>query len=96
MLKITVGLDGDQRLVARTRRGLGQSIQRPMDRRTNIQFLCMLLDAFDRACDPSARFRLRQAIYIHGIVDAVLEGQVARLPESRKPALPVIRANPQG
>ena len=54
-----------------------------MDRRTNIQFLCALLDAFDRACDPSARFRLRQAIYIHGIVDAVLEGQVARLPESR-------------
>ena len=46
----------------------------------------MLLDAFgqDRDLDYGARIRLRQAIYIHGIVDAVLNDQVSRLPESSR------------
>ena len=58
----------------------------PMNRNINRQILCMLLDAFgqDRDLDCGARIRLRQAIYIHGIVDAVLNDQVSRLPESSR------------
>ena len=58
----------------------------PMNRNINRQILCMLLDAFgqDRDLDYGARIRLRQAIYIHGIVDVVLNDQVSRLPESSR------------
>ena len=52
-----------------------------MDRNANRQILGMLLDTFGAAHDPLACLRLRQAIYIHGIVDAVLSEQVDRLPE---------------
>ncbi len=38
----------------------------------------------NRDLDDGARIRLRQAIYIHGIVDAVLNDQVSRLPESSR------------
>ena len=57
-----------------------------MNRNVNRQIFCMLLDAFgqDRDFDDGARIRLRQAIYIHGIVDAVLNDQVSRLPESSR------------
>lgn len=57
-----------------------------MNRNINRQILCMLLDAFgqNRDLDDGARIRLRQAIYIHGIVDAVLNDQVSRLPESSR------------
>ena len=58
----------------------------PMNHNINRQILCMLLDAFgqDRDLDYGARIRLRQVIYIHGIVDAVLNDQVSRLPESSR------------
>ena len=52
-----------------------------MDRNANRQILGMLLKMFGADHDPLACLRLRQAIYIHGIVDAVLSEQVARLPE---------------
>ena len=52
-----------------------------MDRNANRQMLGMLLKMFGADHDPLACLRLRQAIYIHGIVDAVLSEQVARLPE---------------
>ena len=45
-----------------------------MNRNINRQILCMPLDAFgqDRNLDYSAGILLRHAIYIDGIVDAVL------------------------
>ena len=52
-----------------------------MERSTNREILHMLLDAFGEVRDPAACIRLRQAIYVHGIVDAVLSERVARLPE---------------
>ena len=57
-----------------------------MNRNINHQILCMLLDAFgqDRDLDCGAGILLRHAIYIHGIVDAVLNDQVDRLPESSR------------
>ena len=59
-----------------------------MDRNANRRILGMLLDTFGATHDPLACLRLRQAIYIHGIVDAVLSEQVARLPEVRQSLLP--------
>ena len=59
-----------------------------MDRHANRQILGMLLDTFGATHDPFACIRLRQAIYIHGIIDAVLSEQVSRLPEVGQSMLP--------
>lgn len=59
-----------------------------MDRKVNRQILGMLLDMVDATHDPFACLRLRQAIYVHGIVDAVLSEQVSRLPEVGQTMLP--------
>ena len=53
-----------------------------MDRNTNISCLCSLLDAFEQTSDDASRFKIRQAMYIHGIVDAVLSERVELLPEA--------------
>ena len=53
-----------------------------MDRNTNINCFCSLLDAFKQTSDEVARLRIRQAIYVHGIVDAVLTERVNLLPEA--------------
>ena len=59
-----------------------------MGRNANRQILCMLLDMFGATHDPVACLRLRRAIYIHGIIDAVLSEQVTRLPEVGQSMLP--------
>lgn len=58
-----------------------------MERKTNISCLLRLIDAFEQTNDEAARLRIRQAMYIHGIVDAVLSERVYLLPESAKPQL---------
>lgn len=68
--------------------GVSQPHPLPMDNNANRQILGMLLDTFGAAQDPLACLRLRHAIYIHGIVDAVLNEQVARLPEVSPSLLP--------
>ena len=57
-----------------------------MNRNINRQTLYMFLDAFgqDRDLDCGAEILLWHAVYIHGIVDAVLNDQVDRLPESSR------------
>ena len=53
-----------------------------MDRNTNINCLYSLLDIYKESSNDKARLRIRQAMYIHGIVDAVLGERVDLLPES--------------
>ena len=53
-----------------------------MDRNTNINCLFSLFDAFKQTSDDAARLRIRQAMYLHGIVDAVLTERVDLLPEA--------------
>ena len=53
-----------------------------MDRVTNLDCLSQLLDAFEQTSDEPSRFRLRQAIYIHSIVELVLRERVDQLPEA--------------
>jgi len=53
-----------------------------MDRITNINCLCNLLDIYEQSSDDKACLRIRQAMYIHGIVDAVLSERVDLLPET--------------
>jgi len=53
-----------------------------MDHNTNINCLCILLDIYKQSSNAKARLRIRQAMYIHGIVDAVLSERVDLLPES--------------
>ena len=52
-----------------------------MDRVTNLYSLSRLLDAFKQTNDEPSRLRMRQAIYIHSIVELVLRESVDRLPE---------------
>lgn len=53
-----------------------------MDRNTNINYLRRLLNIFKQSSNDKARLRIRQAMYIHGIVDAVLSERVDLLPET--------------
>ena len=53
-----------------------------MNRKTNINCLSSLLVAFKQTSDDAARLRIRQAMYVHGIVDAVLTERVDLLPEA--------------
>jgi len=53
-----------------------------MDRVTNLDCLSCLLDAFEQTSDEASRIRMRQAIYIHSIVELVLRERVDRLPEA--------------
>ena len=53
-----------------------------MDRNTNINCLFSLLNAYKQTRDDAARLRIRQAMYIHGIIDAVLTERVDLLPEA--------------
>ena len=53
-----------------------------MDRKTNFSCLCSLLETLGETSDQEARLRIRQAMYIHGIVDAVLSERVDLLPEA--------------
>ena len=52
-----------------------------MNRNTNFHCLWRLLDAYEQTSDEKARLRIRQAMYIHGIVDAVLSDRIDLLPE---------------
>ena len=53
-----------------------------MDRVTNLDCLSHLLDAFAQTEDEVSRLRMRQAIYIHSIVEMVLRERVDLLPEA--------------
>ena len=53
-----------------------------MDHNTNINCLCILFDIYKQSRNAKARLRIRQAMYIHGIVDAVLSERVDLLPEA--------------
>ena len=53
-----------------------------MDRVTNLDSLSRLLKAFEQTSDESSRIRMRQAIYIHSIIELVLRERVDRLPEA--------------
>ena len=53
-----------------------------MDRVTNLDSLSRLLKAFEQTRDESSRIRMRQAIYIHSIIELVLRERVDRLPEA--------------
>lgn len=53
-----------------------------MDRNTNINCLYSLLNIYEQSSDDKTRLRIRQAMYIHGIVDAVLSERVDLLPEA--------------
>jgi len=55
-----------------------------MDRNTNINCLSRLFDTFEQTSDQAATIRLRQAMYVHGIVEAVLSERVDLLPEACK------------
>ncbi len=53
-----------------------------MDRVTNLNCLSHLLDAFEQTEDEGSRLRMRQAIYVHSIVEIVLRERVDLLPEA--------------
>ena len=53
-----------------------------MDRHTNINCICSLVGLFDKAIDEESRLRIRQVLYIHGIVEAVLTERIHLLPEA--------------
>ena len=53
-----------------------------MDRVTNLNCLSHLLDAFEQTEDEGSRLRMRQAIYVHSIVEIVLRECVDLLPEA--------------
>ena len=53
-----------------------------MDRNTNINCLCILLDIYKESSNDKARLRIRQALYIHSVVDAILSERVDLLPEA--------------
>ena len=82
MTRITGRIDPHQQLNAADQRGCSHQRNTTMDRKTNINCLTSLLDAFERTNDDAARLRIRQAMYIHGIVDAVLTERVGLLPEA--------------
>ena len=53
-----------------------------MDRVTNLDCLSHLLDAFEQTNDEMSRLRMRQAIYVHSIVELVLRERIDQLPEA--------------
>ena len=53
-----------------------------MDRITNLDCLSHLLDAFEQTNDEMSRLRMRQAIYVHSIVELVLRERIDQLPEA--------------
>ena len=53
-----------------------------MDRVTNLDCLSHLLDAFEQAIDEMSRLRMRQAIYLHSILELLLRDRVDLLPEA--------------
>ena len=53
-----------------------------MDRITNLDYLSHLLDAFEQTNDEMSRLRMRQAIYVHSIVELVLRERIDQLPEA--------------
>ena len=53
-----------------------------MDRITNLDCLSQLLDAFEQTNDEMSRLRMRQAIYVHSIVELVLRERIDQLPEA--------------
>ena len=53
-----------------------------MDRVTNLDCLSHLLDAFEQVNDEMSRLRMRQAIYLHSIVELLLRERVDLLPEA--------------
>jgi len=55
-----------------------------MNRSTNIECLCRLFNSFEQSSDEASRLRMRQAMYIHGIVEAVLSERIDLLPETCK------------
>ena len=79
---ITAGVDCHQRLVTTPRRWCCQRGKTTMNRNTNVNCLCSLLDAYEQTSDETARLRIRQVMYVHGIVDAVLSERIYLLPEA--------------
>ena len=53
-----------------------------MDRVTNLDCLSHLLNAFELTNDEVSRLRMRQAIYVHSIVELLLRERVDLLPEA--------------
>ena len=53
-----------------------------MDRVTNLDCLSNLLNAFEQTNDEVSRLRMRQAIYVHSIVELLLRERVDLLPEA--------------
>ena len=53
-----------------------------MDRVTNLDCLSHLLNAFEQTNDEVSRLRMRQAIYVHSIVELLLRERVDLLPEA--------------
>ena len=53
-----------------------------MDRVTNLDCLSHLLNAFEQTNDEVSRLRMRQAMYIHSIVELLLRERVDLLPEA--------------
>ena len=53
-----------------------------MERNRNINCLYSLLDVLRHTSNDEARIRIRQAMYVHAIVDAVLTERVDLLPEA--------------
>ena len=79
---ITGRVDSHQHLRTTAQRGCSQQRDTTMDRNTNINCLSILFATFKQTSDDAARLRIRQAIYIHGIVDAVLTQRIDLLPEA--------------
>ena len=52
-----------------------------MNRHINIHCLCQLVDAFEQTTDQTSRMHMRQAMYVHGIIEAVLSERIDLLPE---------------
>ena len=53
-----------------------------MDRVTNLDCLSHLLNAFEQTNDEVSRLRMRQAIYVHSILELLLRERVDLLPEA--------------
>ena len=81
-MNITEGVALHQHLDTTVKRGCSHHRNDTMDRKTNFSCLCSLLETLGETSDQEARLRIRQAMYIHGIVDAVLSERVDLLPEA--------------
>ena len=81
-MNITERVVHHQYLDATTQRWCSHHRNDTMDRKTNFSCLCSLLETLGQTSDQETRLRVRQAMYIHGIVDAVLSERVDLLPEA--------------